>query len=115
MSDISQIARLLQQAIADRQTLTIGQSNAPVTQGNLGSFSTGTGLISAIATNFCYGDCLLAKVEGKWYAINPADNREVIRSNVDRFIKRKPKTGSLPKISIVAGIKTGSYGGGGES
>jgi hypothetical protein len=99
LSQINRIAQLLQNAITDRQVLAVGNSDAAVVQGSPGLFRTGTGMIRAIATNFCYGDCLLAKVEGTWYAINPRDNQEVVRSSVDRLIRRRAKaTGSTSNV-----------------
>lgn len=112
---LDKIAELLQTAIAQRQTLTIAEASGAVMAGQIGSFSTSTGMINATATNFCTGNCLLAKVEGSWYAIDPNDNREEVRSSVDRFIQRKPKrTESLPVVSIVVGTAPKDDGGGGN-
>jgi hypothetical protein len=113
LSQEQKIAVLLTSMIADRTNLTIGTINAAVTAGNRGLFSTSIGALSAEATNFCYGDCLLAKVEGKWYAVNPTDNRQVIKTVIDRQIQRKPKGSALPLISVYVGIKTDDGGGGG--
>lgn len=104
MSEINRIADLLQNLIKSRQTLAVGQSDAAIVPGSRGLFSTSTGLINAIATNFCYGNCLLAKVEGTWYAINPTDNREVVRSNVDRLIQHKMKPTEKPKAWLAIGL-----------
>lgn len=89
MSNIEQIANLLRSQIEQRRTLAIGTAQSASIQGTRALYQTPSGIISAIATNFCYGDCLLAKVEGTWYAINPVDNREVVRGSVDRMIRRK--------------------------
>jgi hypothetical protein len=91
LSDINRIANLLLEQIRSRQTLAIGTAQSAAIQGTRALYQTPSGIISAIATNFCYDDCLLAKVEGTWYAINPNDNRKVVRSSVDRLIQRKPK------------------------
>lgn len=91
MSELNRIADLLRSQIEQRRTLAVGNAQSASIQGTSALYQTPGGIISAIATNFCYGTCLLAKIEGAWYAINPIDNREVIRADVDRFINRRPK------------------------
>lgn len=108
MSDLTRITQILEDAIANRQKLAIGQSIAAIVGGQTGLFLTGGRTISAIATNYCYGNCLLAKVEGKWYAINPDDNRRVVGGGVDRLFHRKPVIdspliGFLSRVTPVAG------------
>jgi hypothetical protein len=116
VNDLDRIAQLLAKAIAERQILTTGEAGAAVKAGNLGSFTTKIGTINAIATNLCTGECLLVKVEGNWYATDPNDNRQVVRSSVDRFIQRKPKRAeSLPVVSITVGTVDKSESGGGNS
>lgn len=120
MSELDRIANLLRETIKSRQVLAIGEAQFAAVQGQSALFTAASGTISAIATNHCYGKCLLHKVEGVWYALNPAEGGVKIRSSVDRQIWRRPKSGddrSLPKISIIPGIKTtaggGYYSGGG--
>ncbi|WP_310410540.1 hypothetical protein [Chamaesiphon sp. OTE_8_metabat_110] len=84
----------------------MGTAQFAAVPGKSALFTTVTGTISAVATNFCYGNCLLAKVEGTWYAINPADNREVVRSSVDRLIQRKATVSGKP----TAWLAIGQYG-----
>lgn len=104
MSDLNRIVRILEEAIANRQKLAIGQSIAAIVQGQVGLFLAGGKTISAIATNYCYGNCLLAKVEGKWYAINPNDRRQVVGSSVDRFHKLA-RTRSSPQKAWIQSYK----------
>jgi hypothetical protein len=93
MSDLNRIAGLLQAEIANRTTVTIGTAVATIYGNQTGLFLTPTGrTISAVATNFCYGSCLLAKVEGVWYAANPQDNSQLVGTRIDRFIQRKAKS-----------------------
>jgi hypothetical protein len=114
LSNIEQIANLLRSQIEQRRTLAIGTAQSASIQGTRALYQTPSGIISAIATNFCYGDCLLAKVEGIWYAINPSDNREVVRSSVDRLIQKRPKSSAtLPIVSIYVGTITANNGGSG--
>jgi hypothetical protein len=113
MSNLDRIADILRAAINDRATLAIGSSVATIYQGQSGLFLTASGkTVSAIATNFCYESCLLSKVDGVWYAINPQDDRQVVRSSVQRFITRKPKSSDLPTIAITIGILSNDDGGG---
>jgi hypothetical protein len=91
LDNLNRIADLLRAAIKDRQVLTIGTARSSTPPGQSILFITATGLITATTTNFCYGQCLLAKVEGKWYAINPAEHREVVSRNVERFIRSQLK------------------------
>ncbi len=117
MSELNRIADMLRQAIKARQTLAVGTVQFAAVEGNTALFTTGTGTISAIATNFCYGNCLLAKVDGVWYAFNPAVTREVVRSSIDRLQRRKPKKSeqNLPVLSIFVGtVKIEGNGGGGD-
>jgi hypothetical protein len=108
MADLVKVADLLQKLTADRQVLAIGQSDAAITQGQSGLFSTNAGNISAIATNFCYGNCLLAKVDGAWYAINPSDNRDVVRQSIERLSKSKSHQSSQVNIlNLYLGIAYG--------
>ena len=101
MSEINRIADLLRDLIKSRQVLAVGTAQSAAVPGSPALYETSSGTIRAIATNFCYGNCLLAKVEGTWYAINPSDNRAVIRGNVDRLIQRRPSIGKiLPVVSI---------------
>jgi hypothetical protein len=102
MSDIDRIAQLLKNEIANRRTVTIGTPVATILAAQVGLFITPEGRsISATATNFCYGSCLLAKVEGTWYAVNPQDTSQVVSSRIDRFIQRKPVVSSeLPTVRV---------------
>lgn len=104
MSSIEQIANLLRSQIEQRRTLAIGTAQSASIQGTRALYQTPSGTISAIATNFCYGDCLLAKVEGTWYAINPQDNREVVRGSVDRLIQKRARI-VAEEIGTIAVIK----------
>ncbi len=99
-SELDRIANLLLEQIRSRQTLAIGTAQAASIQGSRALYQTPSGIISAIATNFCYGDCLLAKVEGTWYAVNPVDNRQVVRSSVDRLIRRNKSFSAETRILI---------------
>lgn len=100
VSELNRITQILEDAIANRQQLAIGQSIAAIVRGQTGLFLAGNKTISAIATNYCYGNCLLAKVDGKWYAINPDDHRRVVSGGVDRLFQRKKSNSALPTISI---------------
>jgi hypothetical protein len=112
MSSIEQIANLLRSQIEQRRTLAIGSAQSASIQGTRALYQTPSGIISAIATNFCYGDCLLAKVQGTWYAINPSDNREVVRSSVDRLIQRRPKVAATSgQVVIIKNIPLNYDGG----
>lgn len=107
MSELNRIADILRAAIKSRQNLAIGEAQFASVQGQYALYNTGSGVISAIATNDCYGKCLLAKVEGKWYAINPSDNRKVVRSSVDRMVWRRPKLpASNPTIAVIKSFIT---------
>lgn len=93
MSNINQIADLLRSAIKNRQTLAIGTAQAAIYQGQTGLFTTASGaVVNAIAANFCYDSCLLSKVGGIWYAINPRDSQTVVATTVNRFdrTRRRP-------------------------
>jgi hypothetical protein len=98
---VQRIAGLLQAEIANRTSLTVGSAVATVYQQQTGLFLTAAGkTISAVATNFCYGSCLLAKVEGVWYAVNPSDTSQVVSSRIDRFEQRRVKFQELSTLSI---------------
>ena len=106
MSELDRIANILRETIKSRQVLAIGEAQFAAVQGQSALFTTASGTISAIATNFCYGKCLLAKVEGVWYALNPADGGVEIRSSVDRQIWRRPKTGEEKNKRIYFAFKS---------
>ena len=95
--DNERIANLLRQAIADRQVLAIGRSDAAIADGNVGLFATSLGNINATAVNFCYGDCLLFKVDGQWFALNN-DPQQIVNTTVNRQIRSRPKPPSRDPI-----------------
>ncbi len=90
-AELDRIANILRETIKSRQVLAIGEAQFSAVQGKSALFTTASGTIGAIATNFCYGRCLLHKVEGVWYALNPNEGGVEIRSSVDRQIWRRPK------------------------
>jgi hypothetical protein len=102
LNELERIAAKLKKLIAENQDLILGKAIASVMPGQTGGFQTNAGTINAIATSFCNGDCLLAKVDGAWYAINPNDNREVVRSNVDRMVWRRPRLSTQnPTVAVI--------------